>query len=448
MATSLTIKVLADVSKAVSGLDQVDQKAQGFGSKMAGLAGIIGGAFSTQKIVGMLEDWTQAGLTANGAIKNTKYVFDDAASSVMNWADTTAASFGMTASEAESAAAKVGVALVGYGLSHKDAAKQAEDLVNRSADIAKVLGVNEEDVLSRVQSAMRGRTAGIKDYGVQVATGSSETDIFNAFMDQTKDYAGRSDTALGNLHGTFGDLKETLGQALVPILMDLLPLIQGLADWAKNNKGAFQAIVLTFTAMALIMGIAATVAGILAVAEWSVLWPVLLVVAAIVALVAIVVLLVLNWSTLVGWFHEGVNALAGVIDKVGAFIAKFTGPAWGGVQKALEWLKGIWHDISGAIDGVLGVVGKLWDKLEAIGGKIGGILSKIPGVNAAGATAAGPSATAFGVVPMAAPVFAPTINISGDIGDPMLAGRRIVAALETWTAANGRRRMSALVGGP
>jgi hypothetical protein len=28
----------------------------------------------------------------------------------------------------------------------------------------------------------------------------------------------------------------------------------------------------------------------------------------------------------------------------------------------------------------------------------------------------------------------------------MLAGRRIIAALEAWTAANGRRRVAALVG--
>jgi hypothetical protein len=43
-------------------------------------------------------------------------------------------------------------------------------------------------------------------------------------------------------------------------------------------------------------------------------------------------------------------------------------------------------------------------------------------------------------------VFAPSITFTGDVGDPMLAGRRIVGALETWAAANGRRRLAALVG--
>ena len=41
--------------------------------------------------------------------------------------------------------------------------------------------------------------------------------------------------------------------------------------------------------------------------------------------------------------------------------------------------------------------------------------------------------------------FAPSITITGDVGDPTLAGRRIVAALETWVGENGRRRIAALV---
>ena len=39
----------------------------------------------------------------------------------------------------------------------------------------------------------------------------------------------------------------------------------------------------------------------------------------------------------------------------------------------------------------------------------------------------------------------PSITITGDVGDPTLAGRRIIAALETWAASNGRRRIAALV---
>ena len=271
---------------------------------MAGVAGAIGGVFLVTKIKGWAEEWVNAGLDMSRAVKNVKAVFDESAPSVTKWADTTAAAFGMTAADAEKAAAKVGVALEGYGLSNADAAKQSEALVARSADVAKVLGVDQAEVLGKVETAMRGRTAGLKDYGVEVAKGSSETEIFNAFMQDTEKYAGSADTGLGNLHGTFGDITAQLGQALIPILNDLIPLIQAVADWAKNNKTAFNAIVLVFTAMALIMGIAATVAGILAIAE-------------LVRPLAGAArgggrggahrgnrLIITHWSTLVGWFHE------------------------------------------------------------------------------------------------------------------------------------------------
>jgi hypothetical protein len=39
------------------------------------------------------------------------------------------------------------------------------------------------------------------------------------------------------------------------------------------------------------------------------------------------------------------------------------------------------------------------------------------------------------------------VNIAGDVGDPVVLGRRVVAALDAYTSANGRRRLSELVNG-
>ena len=247
------------------------------------------------------------------------------------------------------------MALEGYGLSNAEAAKQSQALVARSADVAKVLGVDQAEVLAKVETAMRGRTAGLKDYGVEVAKGSSETEIFNAFMQDTEKYAGSADTGLGNLHGTFGDITAQLGQALIPILNNLIPLIQAVADWAKTTRRRLTQIVLVFTAMALIMGIAATVAGILAIAEWSVLWPVLLVVAAVAALIVVTVLIIAHWSTLVGWFHKGVNAVVGFIDKFQLLILLFGGPL-GAAIVGVRHFKEIWQDVKSAINGVVGAI--------------------------------------------------------------------------------------------
>ena len=172
---------------------------------------------------------------------------------------------------------------------------------------------------------MRGRTAGLKDYGVQVEKGSDATAIFNAFIDQTAQTAGRSDTTMGEFHATIGDLSATLGQALLPVLPDdIMSIFQGLADWAKNNHTAFVAIVLTLRARPCPIRCEPAAAGVFAIASLGALWPILAVVAGVAALIAVVVVIIKYWSDLVGWFHDGVStAVQGVIDKLGPLIFLF-----------------------------------------------------------------------------------------------------------------------------
>ena len=292
---------------------------------MGGVAAAIGGAFSTQKIVGWAQQWIASGMDANGALKNVQIAFGDAAGGVDAWGNTAASTFATTAADAENMAAQMGIALQGYGIKAGDAAGMSEDLVHRSADIAKVFGTDTQTVLNKVSSALRGRTTGVKDYGVQIGKGADATTVFNEFMAQTAETAGRSDTKMGEFHATMGDLTATLGQALIPAIMTLMPYLQGIADWATNHHAAFVAIVLVLTGLALIFGIAATAAGIFAVASLAALWPILLVVAGVAALIAIIILLCANWDTVVGWFHTAVAAISEAIELAGPTVGHHFG---------------------------------------------------------------------------------------------------------------------------
>jgi hypothetical protein len=449
VATTLTISILADVAKAVQGIDNVDKRTQSWGSNMKNLAVGIGSAFSVDKIKGWAESWINSGLDASRALRNVKVVFGDAAKGVDAWGEKAATTFGTTAAEAEKMAAKVGVALTGYGMDQATAAKASEDLVQRTAEMSKVLGVDQLSVLQKVETAMRGRTAGLKDYGVAVDKGASSTEVFNAFMDQTSQYAGQADTPIASLKATFGDLSAQLGQALLPIIAAVIPLLQTVGQWAKDHKGPFDAIVIVITALALAFGIATTAASVFAVAQLGALWPILAVVAAVAAMVAIVILVIKYWSDLVGWYHTAADAVVGFIDRFQILLLLFGGPL-GIALVALRHFSDIWGAIKTAVDAVASAISKVWDWAEKVGGSIGKWIGKIPGVGGNMAAPAGaPGVAAYGVGATAAPVtFAPSITITGDVGDPILAGRRIVAALETWTAANGRRRLTALVGGP
>jgi hypothetical protein len=483
VATTLTIAVLADVAKAVAGIDKIEERTKSWGERMQGVAMAIGGAFSTQKIVSTVEGWVQAGLDAKGAMKNVGLVFGESATGVKDWAESSAKTFGMTAADAEKGAAKIGVALEGMGYTHAQAAKMSMDLMKRTADVAKVTGTDQETVLGKVETAFRGRTAGLKDYGVQVAKGSDSTAIFNAFMQDTAQYAGRADTGLGNLHGTMGDLSAQLGLALVPIVMTFLPLLQMLANLAKSNKVVFDILVIALAAVALAFSIATVAAGAFGITTWAGLWPILAVVAGIIALIAIIAVVIRYW-------HNIVDALIVAwhwIENVGQkfwWLIMFMGPlgvlvvvltnfkqiwaeiepvvlaVWRAVQKvidvagnvvtgAVDKFKGAWSAVEKAVNAVHDAISKVINIAKSAADKVGDVLSKVPllnklpGINPSSASPAG--ATPYGVSPMAPVVFAPSITITGDVGDPVLAGRRIVNALEAWTAANGRRRIASLV---
>jgi hypothetical protein len=442
-ATSLTIQVLADVAKAVEGINSVDKKTSSLGQTMKAAGGAIAGAFSAEKIISFAQSALAAGMDAKRAMKNVTVVFGEASAGVKAWGETAAGAFGMTTAEAEKAAAKVGIALEGYGMSQATAAAASEKLVQRSAEMAKVLGVDQAEVLAKVESAMRGRTAGLKDYGVQVAKGSDATAVLNGFLDQTAQYAGQADTPMGEFKATTADLTAEIGMALIPVLNAVLPLFQWLANWATQHKATFTAIVIVVGALALAFSIAAAAAGAFALASLGALWPILAVVAGIVALVAIVIVVIKYWGDLVGWFHTAASAVDGFVERFQILLLIFGGPL-GVALVALEHFHSIWDAIKGAVDAVASAI----EKVVGLAEKVGGVLSKIPGIggHAIGGPAPAPGVAGYGVGAMAAPVtFAPQITITGDVGDPMLAGRRIVAALEAWTAANGRRRVAALV---
>jgi phage-related protein len=346
-----------------------------------------------------------------------------------------------------------------------------------------VTGTDQETVLGRVQAAFRGRTAGLKDYGVEVDKGADKTGIFNAFMSDTEQYAGRSDTAVGNLHGTMGDLTAQLGLALIPVIMTFLPLFQQIADFAKNNKVAFDIIVIALAAVALAFSVATVAAGAFGITTMAGLWPIMAVVGGIIALIAIIAVVIRYWDNIVTALKKAWEWIDNVGEKFGWIIA-FMGPlglliavvtnfstvwstvksvvddVWRAIQKVIDVasqivtgtidaFKSAWDQVKDAIDAVKAAIQKVIDIAKTAADKVGDVLSKIPLINKIPGISSVPPGAAgvstYGAATTGPIVFAPAITISGDIGDPVLAGRRIVAALEAWTAANGRRRVAALV---
>jgi hypothetical protein len=533
----LTISVIADVKKAIQGLDQVSEKSKGFGDTMKGVAGAVGGYLSLNQAQKWATEWINAAKDSNKAAKGVSVVFGESASTITNFATTSANALGMTQTQAERYAVTIGNQLKGYGLNQKDAAKGSVDLTKRAADMAYVLGTDVSTVLSAMGSALKGRTGGLKALGVNIdsntvkerlnakglgdltgeqATAAQATEILALMMEKTGDMAGvlskKTDdtaTSLPALKASIEDTKASLGQALLPALNTILPVLNDFAQWAEKHPALMQAVALAVLALSVAVGIFGIAMAIAAIEMTAALWWVVAIIAAIAALTVVIIIVIKYWDTLVGWFKTAWQWISNLIDNHKALALMIGGPVaaailvikhfseiwsavkavvdtvwsaiqavvnivsgpltavWAGVKSAVDGIKSAvqlvvdlvngaftaaWNGVKAIIDGVKGAVDAVKnaaqgvvDKINSITSAPGKLLDKLNPF-AAGATyasgAPGPSTSAAtgggGSV---------VINIAGDVADPVVLGRRIVAALDAYTSANGRRRLAELVNG-
>jgi hypothetical protein len=503
----LTISIISDVKKAIQGLDQVSEKSKGFGSTMQGVAGAVGGYLSFNTAQKWAGEWIDAAKKSNKASKGVSIVFGDSAKEIMNFATTSANALGMTQTEAERYAISIGNQLKGYGLSQKDAAKGSVDLTKRAADMSYVLGTDVNTVLSAMGSALKGRTGGLKSLGVNIdsntikerlaakglgdlsgeqATAAQAAEILALTMEKTGSMAGvlskKTDdtaTSMPALKASIEDTKASLGQALLPALNDILPVLNDFAQWAEKHPGLMQAVAVTVLALAVAVGVFSLAMAALSIASAPVWLIVLGIAAAIAALIIVVVLIIKYWDTLVGWFKTAWQWISNLIDQHKILALVIGGPVaaailvishfseiWDGVKKVVQgvWdvikkivdlvngaltsafnaIKGVIDGVKRAVENVLDVAGKVVDKIGQVASAPGKLLDKINPF-AAGAMYAPPGpATTGGAATGTASI---VLNIAGDVGDPVVLGRRIVAALDAYTSANGRRRLAELVNG-
>jgi Flp pilus assembly pilin Flp len=381
----LTISVIADVAKAIKGLDQVSEKAGGFSKGLQGVAGAVGGVLSFGAAEKWASSWIDAAKKSNKATKGVGIVFGQSAGIITDFATTSANALGMTQTEAERYAITIGNQLEGYGVSQKEAAKGSVELTKRASDMAYVLGTDVSTVLSAMGSALKGRTAGLKSLGVNIdsntvkdrlaakglgeltgeqATAAQASEILAMMLEQTSDKAGvlssktdETATSLPALNASIEDTKASLGQALLPILNTILPVLNDFAQWAEKHPGLMQAVAIAVLAVAVAVGvfsIAMTALSIAGAPVWAIVIGIGI---AIAALIAVVILCITHWSTLVGWFKTAWDWISRLIDKVWGLLAPIASGVW-------ATFSAIWGGIVGFFRDAVGFIQSVWSKIS------------------------------------------------------------------------------------
>jgi len=380
---TFTLKFLADVTNAVKGVDDIQNKTQTMKDKMVGIGKGIATGLAAAAVVDFGKDCINAAADADDAMDAVASAFGTSSKEIENFSKTAADKMGLSAQDYQKMAAETGRILTGFGISNSDAAKSTESLSTRAADMAAIVGGTTEDAMAAIDKALQGQTKGLKQYGISISKAEVDaramakgyvdasgkvTDAGRAIatqeliLEKTSKYQGefaKNSGDLGSqqdiLKAKFENLQTTIGTMLLPILLKVFDVIKPFINFMQQNMGWI---------VPLVAGILAIVA---AIKIWNAIQlilnaellanPIVLVVAAIAALVAGLIWAYNN----VEWFRNAVDAMASAV--VGAFnwIKDI-------VVGVFNWIKDNWPLLIAILTGPIGVAVALivnnWDTIK------------------------------------------------------------------------------------
>jgi phage-related protein len=223
---------------------------------------------------------------------------------------------------------------------------EAQDLLSKALDISAATGIDVETVSKDLAKAHNGVTRGLLKYGVAIKRADGTSMSFDetlAALD--KRFKGSAATAANTAEGQFkrlgvqfNEVKESIGQALIPVVTKLGQVLLSLVGWVQRNSELVKTLALVLGPVAVAIGVVAA-----ATAVWNAIMaanPIGLVVIAIAGLVAGLVVAYKK----VGWFRAFVDGSFRAVKA--AFFAMAEGfkwawqnivqPVWNAAQAAIR----------------------------------------------------------------------------------------------------------------
>jgi len=243
----------------------------GFGASVAGVVGTYFGARLFQGVVQNASD-------LNESLSKNSVVFGDNAKAVEQWANTSSKSVLLSKQAAIEAASTYGNLFQGMGLDSNKSADLSKNLVQLAADLASFNNTSVEDAIDALRSGLVGETEPLKRYGViinetmikekaralgLVKGGETLTEQaklearYALLLEQTGtaqgDVARTADgyaNRLRQAQANWENLQASLGEAVIPVLSNVLGIINSLDTSTLTlivtvGAGAFAFIKLT-----------------------------------------------------------------------------------------------------------------------------------------------------------------------------------------------------------
>lgn len=257
----LTFRFLGDTKslEAASGrasksLGGVDSKA-GSASKSVGLLGkaglALGGAFAASRVVSAIGDTVSAASNLGESINAVKVTTGEASSAIFALGETADQSLGLSKRAVNDAA--VAFSAFGEKIAPGNVAGVFEDYITRATDFASVMNLDVQEALDKFRSGLAGESEPLRAFGLDlsaasvgayaVANGIAESASsmtesekvqarYGLLMQQTAktagDFANTSDELANSqriLSAEWENAQAEIGENLIPVVQDLLPLL-------------------------------------------------------------------------------------------------------------------------------------------------------------------------------------------------------------------------------
>tara|TARA_R100001163_G_C5062352_1_gene199421 strand:+ start:3 stop:1871 length:1869 start_codon:yes stop_codon:yes gene_type:complete len=262
-----TSRGLDKVSNATRELDNTVEKADKSNAKFAsGMSGasklaVAGGAiFAAKTLFDFSKSAVQAAVAAEEAGAAFGTTFGTAAERATKFLEGFANKAGLTVGEAQQLQSVLGAVAQGIGFTQEESADLSIELTKIAADVASFSNISAgaEPVLQAFRSALVGEREALKTYGIAITEAEVQTKAFEITTKKSADALTRQDKALatlaliqdkaavqiGDLDRTAASfanqsrlvsaelrqLKEDIGDELIPVLAELLPKFRDLVN--------------------------------------------------------------------------------------------------------------------------------------------------------------------------------------------------------------------------
>lgn len=385
---------MTDTGKRAGG-DLANNTAKGFKSKMGGafrpVLGALAASFSAVAVGGFLKDSVRAASDLNESLNAVNVTFGASAKEIQTLGKNAATTIGLSESAFNGLAVQFSAFATTVAGKGGNVADVIDELSRRGADFASVMNLDVNEAMRLFQSGLAGETEPLRRFGIDLSAAAVEMFAlengiwdgtgamsesqkvmarYQALMAQTEktagDFANTSDE-LANRNrinaARFEDAKASLGQSLVPamemaasvISKYLIPALENVSAWMKDNPTQFKALAITVAALAAAIAVAT-------VAQWSLnvamlANPIGLVIAAVAAAIGLFVLLYKNSETVRTAISDLFQVFKDIWAEFGDEIMTGLKVAFGFLIKYMSFIwTGIIRNITVAVKVIFGIL--------------------------------------------------------------------------------------------